>query len=231
MAKSLQHGSEIAPGVSGNDRKFETWELSDLQSGGDGKLYANKRIKVQVYAVPKDGYRGAETAGFKVVINGCSVVDSDLTELRKKAVALLRNLSEENHEKVLVVKTCGMGNGVTSGEFGLTWRIGWRVEKLGIIFDQSRKIVLQDIENYDEPDAPEVTDGGYRIGSKPGFRGKQHYKTAVITWTQAREDMLRKTTKSIEKIREDLNEALLKPDFFASMLDSKTGPLMLGTTK
>lgn len=230
MGKSLQHGNEIAPGVTCNDRKFEVWELSDLQPAKDGTLYANKRIRVQVYAVPNNGYRGTETAGFKVVINGCSVVDSDLTELRKKAVALLRNLTEENHEKVLIVKTTGPGNGITTGEFGLTWRIGWRVEKLGIIFDQSRTTVLHDVENYDEPDAPEVMEG-IRIGSKPGFRGKQYVKTAVMPWTQAREDTLRRTTKAIEQMREDLNEALLKPDAFASLLDSKAGPLMLGIAK
>lgn len=224
--KNLANGKEIAPGISCNDKKFEVWELGALQPAKNGSLYANKKVLVQVYSVPKDGYRGAPTAGFKVVINGVEVTDPDLQKLRQKATLLLRDLTEESHEKVLIVKTNGYGNKVNSDQFGLSWYTGWRVAKLGIVFNSSRTAVEQDLENYDEPEDP-GDENGMRIGSKSGYRGKKTHNNVVIPWTQEREDMLRRTVKAIAKMRDDLNDALLEPDAFTAMLDGKKGILML----
>jgi hypothetical protein len=230
--KTLLHGHEIAPGISCNDKKFEIWELEALQPAKDGSLYANKRVKVQVYSVPANGFRGAPTAGFKVVINGVEVTDSDLQKLRQKATAMLRELTEEDHEKVLIVKTSGYGNRVNSDQFGLSWRIGWRVAKLGVIFNSNRDEVLHGLENYDEPeDSGDENENGVQIGSKPGFRGKKMHNDVVIPWTQEREDMLRRTVKAIGQMRDDLNDALLEPDAFTSLLDGKKGILMLKPPK
>jgi hypothetical protein len=225
--KSLQHGHEIADGISCNDRKFEVWELEGIKAD-NGKLY-NVRMKVQVYVVPKDGFRGASADGFKIVINGVPVVSRDIGELREKATALIRNLSEDEHEKVLVVKTSGSPNGGGRGQdgdtFGLEWQVGWRVAKLDVVFNEGRSFLL-DVENYDEPDEPEVVDG-IKIGAKRGYRGVQHNKTAVIPWTKEREELLKKTVKAIGGMRDDLNAALLKPEAFAGLLDAKAGVLLL----
>ena len=88
----LQHGHESSPGISCNDRKFESWTLKKLFEK-DGKTYVQD-VKVQVYAVPKDGFRGSEADGFKIVINGVPIVSRDLADLRTKATAALRDLDE-----------------------------------------------------------------------------------------------------------------------------------------
>lgn len=223
----LQNGHEIAQGISCNDRKFETWRLKSFRSK-DGRLYSCE-VSVQVYAVPKDGARGNETDGFKIVINGIPVTSRDLVDLRAKAEALLRNLSEDEHEKVLIVKTSGMPgrNQLRYGqreEFGLSWELGWRVAKAGRVFDFTRSYCI-DVENYDEDEQNEMI-GDIIIGSKPGHRGKQDHKTAVIPWTQEREDVLRKTVASIAAMRESLNDELLKAESFALLLDTKAGMLL-----
>ena len=223
MSPILQHGHEVAPGVSCNDRKWEVWTLR--KRFDKGSTTYSQDVKAQVYVVPKDGFRGNEADGFKIVINGVPVVSRDLSELRTKAEAALRDLDETNHEKVLVVKTSGYPR-ENEDTFGIEWRCGWRIAKLGVVLDESRSYMLE-IENYDEDDEP-VMAGEFRIGSKPGHRGKQNHKTAVIPWTKEREDMLRKTIKAIGKMREDLNAALLQPDAFTALLDGKKGLLMLG---
>jgi hypothetical protein len=210
-----RNGHELAPGVSCNDRKFETWELKKFFQK-DGKSWS-QNVKVQVYAVPKDGYRGAEADGFKIVINGFAIVSRDLADLRRKAEAALCELTEANYEKVLVVKTNGYPR-ENEDAFGVEWQIGWRISKYGIVLDETRSYCL-DVENYDEPDVSEEQDG-FRIGSKPGCRGKQTNKTAVIPWTQEREDILRRTVTALGEMRDRLNEQLLRPDAFARMLDT-----------
>ena len=144
--------------------------------------------------------------------------------MRTKAEAALRDLDETNHEKVLVVKTSGYPR-ENEDTFGIEWRCGWRIAKLGVVLDESRSYMLE-IENYDEDDEP-VMAGEFRIGSKPGHRGKQNHKTAVIPWTKEREDILRRTVEAIGEMRNRLNEQLLKPDMFAGLLDQHAGALLL----
>jgi hypothetical protein len=183
-----------------------------------------RRVKAQVYAVPKDGFRGAPTDGFKVVIEGVPITDRNLGDLRKRAEAILSHLCEEDHEKVLVVRTSGRPCRQMD-EFGIDWEVGWRVKKLGgAVLCESRLSVLS-VENYDEEYEPEEADG-IIIGSKPGYRGKQHNKIAVIPWTAEREALLRQAVKAIGKMRDDLNAALLKPEAFAGLLDAKAGLLL-----
>jgi hypothetical protein len=222
----LQHGHEVASGISCNDRKFEVWTLKNFFEK-DGKKFSQE-VKVQVYAVPKNGFRGNEADGFKIVINGVPVVSRDLADLRRKAETALRDLDESNHEKVLFVKTSGGFQRLNEDAFGLEWRIGWRIAKLGIVLDETRSYPI-DVENYDEDYQPEIA-GEIMIGSKPGHRGVQLNKNAVIPWTAEREEVLRKAITAIGKMRDDLNAALLKPEAFTSLLDARAGVLLLGGT-
>ena len=218
----LQHGHEIAPGLSCNDRKWEVWKLPGLEKKGDTLF--NTIIPVQVYVVPKDGFRGAEADGFKIVYKNIAITSRDLDDLRRKATNLVQDLTEEDHQKVLVVKTGGSPSHSGHGdEFGIVWEIGWRVKKYNIVYSEDRSYMLS-VENYDEPDDPEM-ESGFRIGSKPGRRGVQHNKTAVIPWTQEREDILKEAIRKIGKMRDSLNATLLRPGSLC-LLSGRQGGLV-----
>lgn len=218
-------------GVHCNDRKFEQWSLSVIGKGegaNAGKA-VKKAINLQVYAVPKGNNRGAETEHFKVVINGIVIASQDLAELRRKAVEVFTGLVEADYQKVLIVKTRGRSSfreGQEQGdEFGLEWLVGWKAPGLDVVLSENRGWTIN-VENYDEPEE-EVPEGGLRLGGKPGYRGKQDHKTAVIPWSQEREDILKKAVEAIGKMRDDLNQALLQPESFAGLLDARAGVLLL----
>ena len=226
-----KNDADARDGVHYNSRKFEDITLHAFEK--HGKTQIDVRKKFHVFVVPKNDTRGEDADHFQVVVNGVSIESTDLAELRRKAQEAYRDIVEAEYERVLIVTTSGDGYsrvGEQGNTFGLTWRPGWRCKKLDLVMDDTRMHALH-VENYCEDYVPEVISGGYTIGCKPGHRGKQSHKTAVIPWTQEREDMLRRTIAAIGKMREDLNEALLKPDLFASLLDSKAGPLMLGAPK
>ena len=226
-----RNDADARDGVHYNSRKFEDITLHAFEKHGETVIDVRK--KFHVFVVPKNETRGEDADHFQVVVNGVSIESTDLSELRRKAQEAYREIVESEYERVLIVTTSGDGysrKDEQGNTFGLTWRQGWRCKKIDLVMDETRMHALR-VENYDEDYVPEVIAGGYTIGAKPGHRGKQTHKTAVIPWTQAREDMLRKTITAIEEMRQNLNEALLKPDAFASLLDSKAGSLMLGTTK
>lgn len=202
-------------GIHVNDRKLEMWTLQKI-----GKSQYNPdKIQVQVYAVPKRNARGAETEYLKIAINGIVVKDTDINELRRKAQEVYSGLNEDEYEKVLIVEIAGnetnpANRGARGSDFGLDYSIGWKVKKLGVIFSQDKTRLIT-IENED----PSPKDDGdpYGISS----RGKVN-KTAVITWTQEREDVLISTIKNISKLRAEANKMVLDFDKFATLLDSKT---------
>ena len=219
--------------ITCNDRQFDQWRLTAITGEKTTEGFGlSKGQTFQVYAVPKNDARGAETSHFKIVINGIVVTSPDLVELRRKAQEIYSGIVEGDYEKVLVVKTRGDPNGDWHqehfDEFGLGWQVGWRTAKLGVVFDETRQYTI-DCENYNEPDEPELT-VGIRIGVKVGHRGGQVHKTAVVPWTKEREGMLVRAVEAIGKMREDFNAALLRPEEFAGLLDAKAG-LLLGEAK
>jgi hypothetical protein len=218
--------------VNCNDRKFDTLRLHCVVGKSTEGHSITDSKEFQVYAVPRNDRRGAETSHFKIVVNGIVVTSTDIIELKRKAQEVFTNIAEGDYEKVLVVKTTGDPYGDHLQEkgdrFGLEWQVGWRVSKIDIVFDKTRHSTI-DVENYDEPDDPDMY-GKFKIGSKVGHRGKQIHKVAVIPWTKEREEMLQKAVVAIGKMRDDFNVALLRPEEFAGILDAKSG-LLLGEHK
>ena len=207
--------------VGCNDRKLEVWTLSRHVVG----QHNPEHIKVQVYAVPKKNARGAETEYLKIVINGIIVKATDIIELRRKAQEVYSGLVEDEYEKVLIIEIGGheanySNRGAKGSEFGLDYRIGWRVNKLGVIFNQNKNYLIT-IDNEDPHNDPNDT---YKI-----FGGGRENKTAVVPWTQEREDVLKGTVVKIGQMRREANKMVLDFDNFANLLDSKAGMNLLGT--
>ena len=219
--------------ITCNDRQFDQWRLTAITGEKTAEGFGLQKSQTfQVYAVPQNDARGAETSHFKIVINGIVVTSPDLIELRRKAQEIYSGVVEGDYVKVIVVKTRGDPIGdwrsEKGDEFGLEWQIGWQVARLGVVFDESRQCTIS-VENYEEPDEPDMA-SGIRIGAKVGHRGKQMHKTAVVPWTKEREGMLVRAVEAIGKMRDDFNAALLRPEEFAGLLDAKAG-LLLGEAK
>jgi len=218
--------------VTCNDRTLDQITLYAVMPKDENGFQREKSIKVQLYAVPKDGFRGAETDHFKVVVNDIVVEDTDITRLKQRATEIFQGITDDEWEKVLVIRTRGDKVGPWRQEngdsFGLEWQLGWRVAKLDATFDETKKILL-DVENYDEP-LEHVESGGIILGYKPGMRGSQSHKTAVIPWSQEREDVLRRSVQEIGLMRDRANKALLDMEGFAGLLDAKAkaGQHLLG---
>jgi hypothetical protein len=226
----LRHGHEVAPGVSCNDRNFEVWTL-ERYFRKDGKLY-HENVPFQVYACPKEGARGAQTTHFKIVVDGLQLVSPSIEELREKATHVLNALTEENYEKVLVVQTTGFEgwHRAHHNEFGLEYQIGWRVALLdGVIFNEDRKYVLTIEENRE--DEAEDDREGFKINAPPvGKRGIQAHKTAVVPWTEKREQVLKSLLDEIDAMRGRVNNAMVETDF-GKMLDSVPANHLLADPK
>lgn len=200
-------------GPQGGDRKFEKWTLSCPTENGN----ALRSKTVEVVAHPYNGSRGNHTVSFRAKYDGIGFEDTDIVRLRERLEEFHLGMKEEDYEKVLVIETSGgymaRGNGE---EFGIRWRIGWRVEKLGFVFDENRKYKL-DVVDYTlvSPD-----------GSLTNAITEEQFRCLVIPWTEEREESLKTAAENLRKTREKVKEALQDEKFFTKMLDTKGGKLL-----
>jgi len=226
-----RNGHDVERGVSCNDRKFEAIDVCFFSKDPDGQVREKTR-RFQSLIVPRDGYRGGPVDHFKVVVDDVVVESTDIQELKRKAADVLMALADGDWEKVLIVRTLGKQVHDTffkvGDAFGVQWMVGWRVSKLGLVFDEQRKFTL-DVYNDDPPPVDEEMLDGFRVTSAAGrnaYRDTDR-KTAVIPWTQERQDILVKTVKALGKMKAELDARLLRADAFASMLDATAGKHLL----
>ena len=225
--KKLNITSQAEP----NARKFETWTITAYGRNADGQI-VKKSVATTVYAVPEGNFRGNPTDHFQIIIDGVSVVSDNLRELRVEASRVFAKLSEQDYQKVLVVRTSGETLDRThdhSDKFGLQWEIGWLVKGIAspdVVLSETRGWAIH-VENYDEPLEHDMVDN-IKLGYKEGKRGKREHSVAVIPWTQEREDIIKQIVQSIGEIRNHLNDCLLDADSFAKLVDSTKGKLLLG---
>jgi hypothetical protein len=201
---------KMKEGVTCNDRLFEKWAIKMPIPGTTNHNY----VGVQVYAVPQNGSRGANTSHFKAVYRGQVVIHENLSKLREMLENLVRDVEESDYEKVLVIRVEGddLTNRYDSkggDEFGLCWQIGWRIAKLNAVYDEEKRYIIK-IDN-DEPEDTQID--GFRIGSK----GSEN-KISVIPWTQEREDAIKAVVTNIGKMRSAANSIIMQGSL-AKMLD------------
>lgn len=203
------------PVPGGNDRKFEKWGLTCPTDQG----YANKTKTVEVFTHPANGHRGAKTVSFRASYDGIGFEDTDVIRLRERLEEFHMGIADEDYEKVLVVETTGgkpFQNRYKGHEFGLQWQIGWRVTKLGFIFDENRKHKLS---------CAGISDSDIKSNE---FHGGK--KMSIIAWTEAREAALLNAAASLEATRLKVDAAMRDEEAFTLMLDTQ-GMRMLEAPK
>ena len=182
-----RNGHDIDRGTSCNDRKFEMVDVRFFSKDPDGQA-SEKIRRFQSFVVPMAGYRGSAADHFKVVVDDVVVESTDIQELKRKAADVLMCLADGDWEKVLVVRTLGKevhdSLFKVGDAFGVQWLVGWRVAKLGLVFDEQRKFTI-DVRNDDRDPVDEEMIDGFRVTPAAGrsaYRDTDR-KTAVIPWS------------------------------------------------
>lgn len=223
------------PRPCGNDKKFQNWTFR--RPTGKGGMTEDKTIEVKSH--PANGQRAGRTVGFVAEYDGVGFYDSDIVRLSKRLEAYHLGIKDEEFEKVLIIETTGSHpyGGRKGNEFGIAWRVGWVIKRLGFVYDEERKRKLTDVyySEFDQEDPfVRMKDHFPNSQSSQDFiihddRKKATEKYAIIDWTPEREAALQVAADKLSAIRNGLDDALKEEKFFAALLDSK-GEMLLEST-